>query len=584
VLTAQQEERLERIFQACTPADKAKPTLPEECARRLGQRKPKTWQRLLSINKYLLSINITDTGRCACVHALSNTLTTKTEHNSRAVNVKKTLLLAGIIVLTFLVRCVVAQEIAPDFTLTDIDGVEFSLSDFRGKVVLLDFLTTYCSACVAAIPHLRSLHDEFGEDLIIVTISVAPYFDTVEKLLQFREDQGIDWIVARDTIDMNEEYGDMPIIPVLVAIDHEGYIQYRHLGPTDEAVLHEEICGLVHVVPPTISILSPENKTYSTDSVPLTFTISEAISWVGYSLDGQANVAIAGNTTLVGLSNAVHSVMVCANDTDGNMGFSDIIYFTVSVPTTGALTVTTDPIAGEVFVDGASWGLAPQSRTVKVGTYTVSFALVGGYLTPSNELATVYEDQETVVEGDYEEIPLAKGALRVTTTPVSGDVIVNGSSWGLAPQSRTVDVGTYNVSFGSVAGYYTPDWQLVKVKENVEAVVDQGYELITGKLTITTTPVVAEVFVNGTSWGTAPQSRVIQVGTYTVAFGDVEGYYTPADQVVSVHDAEISIKSVYESRAVFPSQLQVLAIADFAIIAVILVSAIYMQMRTQIIR
>ncbi|UCE44087.1 MAG: TlpA family protein disulfide reductase [Candidatus Bathyarchaeota archaeon] len=491
---------------------------------------------------------------------------------------KKTILLAGIVVLSFLVRCAVAQEVAPDFTLTDIDGVDFSLSDFRGKVVLLDFFATWCGACVDAIPHLKSLHGEFGEDLIIVTISVDPYSDTVETLQQFREDHGIDWIVARDTVGVHEEYG-MYYLPTLVIIDQEGYIQHEHSGSIDESVLREEIHEIMRAAPPTISILSPENKTYTTSSVPLTFTVNEPPFWIGYSLDGQANLTIAGNTTLTNLSDDIHTITVWANDTDGNMGCSDIAYFTVSIPITGELAVVTSPVVGEVFVDGVLWGLAPQSRMVQVGTYAISFGPVDSYLTPLDEVATVYKDQETVVEGVYEEIPLAKGALMVRTTPISGDVIVNGSSWGLAPQSRAVDVGTYNVSFGSVAGYYTPDWQLVTVKENAETVIDQGYELITGKLTITATPVAAEVFVNGTSWGIAPQSRAIQVGTYIVTFGDVEGYSTPAYQVISAQNAEYIAEGVYEPLAPFPIQLQVLATASFAIIAVILVSAIYLRAR-----
>ncbi|UCC33752.1 MAG: PEGA domain-containing protein, partial [Candidatus Bathyarchaeota archaeon] len=368
-------------------------------------------------------------------------------------------------------------------------------------------------------------------------------------------------------------------LPTLVIIDQEGYIQHEDSGLIDESVLREEIYEIMRAAPPTISVLSPENKTHTTSSVPLTFTINEPTFWIGYSLDGQANVTIAGNTTLTNLSNDIHSIVVCANDTEGNMGSSDLVYFTVSVPITGALTVATSPVAGEVFVDGVPWGLAPQSKIVQVGTYTISFGPVDSYLAPLDEVATVYEDQEAIVEGVYEEIPLAKGALRVRTTPISGDVVVNGSSWGLAPQSRAVDAGTYNVSFGSVAGYYTPDWQLVTVEENAETAIDQGYELITGKLTITTNPAAAEVFVNGTSWGIAPQSRVVQVGTYIVTFGDVEGYFTPANQVIRAHNVEYVVEGVYEPLALSSIQLQDLAIASFAIIAAILVSAIYMRAR-----
>jgi parallel beta-helix repeat protein len=85
----------------------------------------------------------------------------------------------------------------------------------------------------------------------------------------------------------------------------------------------------VDTKPPTIYILSPENKTYSVSDVPLTFTVSESTSWIGYSLDNQTNETISGNTTLVGLSDGSHTIFVYANDTVGNMGSSNMIHFTI---------------------------------------------------------------------------------------------------------------------------------------------------------------------------------------------------------------------------------------------------------------
>jgi len=86
------------------------------------------------------------------------------------------------------------------------------------------------------------------------------------------------------------------------------------------------------VTPPNITILSPGNMSYTTTSVPLTFAINERCPWMGYSLDNQANVTITGNTTLTGLSDGPHNVVVYANDTSGNMGSSHRVYFTVALP------------------------------------------------------------------------------------------------------------------------------------------------------------------------------------------------------------------------------------------------------------
>ena len=95
---------------------------------------------------------------------------------------------------------------------------------------------------------------------------------------------------------------------------------------------------------PKVSILSLENKTYNTPDVPLNFTVSESVSQVAYSLDGQKNVTVAGNTTLTGLSIGDHNLTVYVNDEAGNVGASETIYFsifptTLVIPSIASVTV-----------------------------------------------------------------------------------------------------------------------------------------------------------------------------------------------------------------------------------------------------
>jgi hypothetical protein len=79
--------------------------------------------------------------------------------------------------------------------------------------------------------------------------------------------------------------------------------------------------------PPQIQITSPENKTYS--KVTLSYTVDRDISWIGYSLDNRANVTIKGNTELFNLSQGAHSIILYANDSAGNMGGSNRVFFSV---------------------------------------------------------------------------------------------------------------------------------------------------------------------------------------------------------------------------------------------------------------
>ncbi len=104
--------------------------------------------------------------------------------------------------------------------------------------------------------------------------------------------------------------------------------------------------------PPTITIASPENTTYATDSVDLNYMIDETPDWVGYSLDGNPNVTLIENTTLTGLSDGQHSVTVYANDTTGNTG-SSTVWFT-SDTTSPTVTPPSDITAEATSSSGAA--------------------------------------------------------------------------------------------------------------------------------------------------------------------------------------------------------------------------------------
>jgi hypothetical protein len=83
------------------------------------------------------------------------------------------------------------------------------------------------------------------------------------------------------------------------------------------------------VSPPVVSISNPKSKMYDTGNVSLTFTVNEPAAWIGYSLDGKDNATIVENITLSGLSKGAHNLTVYAEDTSGNFGTSETIYFTL---------------------------------------------------------------------------------------------------------------------------------------------------------------------------------------------------------------------------------------------------------------
>ncbi len=132
---------------------------------------------------------------------------------------------------------------APDFTLKDIYGHEFSLSDYRGKVVILDFFMIRCAPCGAQVAELKKVLNEYGGQVVIISISVDPG-DTVEALRDYASQNGITWTVAKDTANLADKY-DVRAVPTLVIIDQDGYIRYRHVGLTSGEQLIEEVGELL---------------------------------------------------------------------------------------------------------------------------------------------------------------------------------------------------------------------------------------------------------------------------------------------------------------------------------------------------
>lgn len=83
-------------------------------------------------------------------------------------------------------------QVAPDFTLVDLEGGEFTLSQHQGKIVLLNWFATWCPPCQEEMSELRDRiwHAHAGEDLVMVSIARE---ETAEVVAPFREKHGAGW-------------------------------------------------------------------------------------------------------------------------------------------------------------------------------------------------------------------------------------------------------------------------------------------------------------------------------------------------------------------------------------------------------
>lgn len=133
---------------------------------------------------------------------------------------------------------------AEGFTSTIIDGRTFSLQDYRGKVVLLDFMATWCNLCYVQNGYTKLVQKQFPNELTIISISTDPSFDTEEVLKDYLQEECITWPQVRDTTGLWAEYG-ITGLPTLILVDEEGKIVKRYVGVTTDEVLIGEIRKLL---------------------------------------------------------------------------------------------------------------------------------------------------------------------------------------------------------------------------------------------------------------------------------------------------------------------------------------------------
>jgi len=131
------------------------------------------------------------------------------------------------------------------FSFKNADGKKVSLSEFKGKVVILDFWATWCVPCKKEIPDFIRLQEKYGSrGLQIVGISVD---DSMAQAKKYATEMKMNYpiLLAEGKEDILRAYDPITSIPVSVIIDRQGRIAARHVGIATLDVFEKEILPLL---------------------------------------------------------------------------------------------------------------------------------------------------------------------------------------------------------------------------------------------------------------------------------------------------------------------------------------------------
>jgi thiol-disulfide isomerase/thioredoxin len=151
----------------------------------------------------------------------------------------RTLALSCFLLITSALCAQQSKPIAPDFSLTDLQGRKLAVADYTGKVILLDFWASWCVPCQKEIPRFIEWQKKYsGEGFQVIGISM----DDDEKAARtFAKRYKFNYPIAIGTERLAESYGGILGLPANLIINRDGQIVAKVVGETDLGKLEAEI-------------------------------------------------------------------------------------------------------------------------------------------------------------------------------------------------------------------------------------------------------------------------------------------------------------------------------------------------------
>ena len=141
----------------------------------------------------------------------------------------KQFLLAAL--LTFTGAANATNPQAPNFSLRDINGDLYELSEHRGKVILINFWATWCGPCLVELPHLDAIdknYEDKGVDVVVISVDAARMMSKAKSYIKARK-YGFTALFDTDT-NVISQYNPTKTLPYTLILDREMRIVHTHTG------------------------------------------------------------------------------------------------------------------------------------------------------------------------------------------------------------------------------------------------------------------------------------------------------------------------------------------------------------------
>ena len=144
---------------------------------------------------------------------------------------KKLLLAACLFLACHPTTSAATQTKAPNFSLRDINGTNYSLYEHQGEIIILNFWATWCGPCIVELPHLSNIDKEYadrGVDVVVISIDAARELSKAKAYIKSRQ-YGFTALFDTDT-SVVSQYNPSKTIPYTLIIDREMRIIHTHVG------------------------------------------------------------------------------------------------------------------------------------------------------------------------------------------------------------------------------------------------------------------------------------------------------------------------------------------------------------------